>query len=195
MSEIKLLEVRYLGRVKNRPDGSETAFGYCNNTWSVAITKAALYAYFCMSERPGEAATLYSTLGVNAVATDAEIKTAWKRLVKQWHPDLCKEQDARKQFDAIQHAYGVLSTKRAKYDAGLMLQASLAKVPQPLDADQEYGYRSPLRCGYILAEGSNKSGKFTVSKIIQWNDITNSHGQVLVVSWQYGDKHHTEAWA
>jgi DnaJ-class molecular chaperone len=46
-------------------------------------------------------------------------------MAMQWHPDRCREPDARRQFDAIKHAYDVLSTKRAKYDAGLALQASL----------------------------------------------------------------------
>ena len=29
----------------------------------------------------------YSTLGVSKTATDAEIKAAYRRLAKQWHPD------------------------------------------------------------------------------------------------------------
>lgn len=196
MGEIRLLEVRYLGRVKNRPDGSQTAFGYCNGKWSVAITKAALYAHFGLSDRPGEANTLYNVLGVTHAATEAEIKGAYRRLVKQWHPDVCRESDARKQFETIQNAYEVLNTKRAKYDAGLALQGSLKKTQEVTDImNQEYGYRSPLRCGYILCEGFINAGKFTVEKILQWADIVDAQGRTLVVSWVMGEDKHREAWA
>jgi hypothetical protein len=195
MNEIRLLEIRYLGRVKNRPDGSQTAFGFCSNKWSVAITKAALYAYFGLSDRPGEANTLYNVLGVATTTTDEEIKSAWRRLIKQWHPDRCRESDARTQFDAIQHAYTVLSTKRAKYDAGLALQASLKKTVEATDIlNQEYGYRAPLRCGWILGEGCNKVGKFTIEKILQWADIVNAQGQTLIAYWVMGEDKPQETW-
>lgn len=193
MSEIKLIEVRYIGRVKVRVDGSQTAFGYSNNTWSVAITKSALYAWFGLSTRPGEAVTLYNVLCVPQTATAEEIKKAYRRLALQWHPDKCKESDAAKQFHAIQHAYDILkSDKRSKYDAGLALQSSMKAVTNT--TDDEFGYRSPLRCGYILGEGMQKSGKFVVEKILQWQDIVNATGKTLVVSWPPGADKHTEAW-
>lgn len=196
MGEIRLLEVRYLGRVKERSDGSQAAFGYCNGKWSVAIPKTVLYAYFGLSSRPGEANTLYNVLGISPTAAETEIKSAYRRLAKQWHPDRCKESDARKQFETIQNAYEVLNTKRAKYDAGLALQGSLKKTQEVTDLmNQEYGYRSPLRCGYILAEGCAKSGKFVVEKILQWADIVNAQGQTLIVSWVMGEDKHRETWS
>lgn len=195
MGETKLLEIRYIGRVKNRPDGSQTAFGLSSGRWSVAITKAALYAYFGLSSKPGEATTLYNVLGVAQDAAQEDVKKSYKRLAKQWHPDISKEPGSREQFEAIQNAYSVLSTKRAKYDAGLALQASLIKAPNATDFfNQEYGYRSPLRCGWILGEGSTKAGKFVVEKIWQWEDITNAIGQTLIVSWVMGEDKHRETW-
>ena len=192
---LELYEVRYLGRVKNRPDGSQTAFGYSKGSWAVSIPKSALYAWFGLSDKPGEASTLYNVLCVEPAADDTEIKKAYRRLAKQWHPDVCKENDARKQFQAIQDAYTVLTTKRAKYDAGLALQASLPKTQDATDLlNQDYGYRSPLRCGYILGEGTHKSGKFVISQIMQWVDIFDNRGRMLVVSWPMGADKFTEEW-
>ena len=195
--EIKLIEARYVGRCKARPDGTETAFCYVNGVWSVAVTKAALFTWFGVPMRPGEEPTLYGTLAISQTATAEEIKKAYKRMAMQWHPDRCREPDARKQFDAIKHAYDILSTKRAKYDAGLALQASLKNNVELFNAagsDDKFGYRSPLRCGLILGKGETRRGKFVITEILGWQDIVNQYGQTLVVSWIYGEDAPREEW-
>ncbi len=60
----------------------------------------------------------YEILGLNKGASDAEIKSAFKRLAKKYHPDVSKETDAEAKFKEIQEAYSVLSDsqKRAQYD-------------------------------------------------------------------------------
>ena len=60
----------------------------------------------------------YEVLGVSKTATDAEIKSAFRRLAKQYHPDISKEKDAEAKFKEIQEAYAVLSdpNKRKQYD-------------------------------------------------------------------------------
>lgn len=60
----------------------------------------------------------YEVLGVSKSATQAEIKSAFRRLAKQYHPDVCKEADAEKKFKEVQEAYSVLSDedKRRQYD-------------------------------------------------------------------------------
>lgn len=40
-------------------------------------------------------------------------------------------------------------------------------------------YSPPLRCGYVMAEGVDRLGRFVVSKILEWQDITNEQGEVL----------------
>jgi len=195
MSEIKLFEVRYIGRAKTRPDGSQTALGWCGKSWSVVFPKPVLYDWFGVTTRPGEAGSLYNVLGVPATATMDDVKTAYRRMAKQWHPDRCKEPDAKRQFIAIQRAYEVLGGKRrAKYDAGLALQASLTSTRAAQVAENDYGYRSPLRCGNILVQGQRDRGRFIVEKILQWGDIFNNRGQTLVASWTYGQDAPTEEW-
>lgn len=197
---IKLLDIRYIGWVKTYP-GLQAANGFSNGGWTVLLTKSALYQFFGIAEKPGEAATLYNVLGIVDTSSLDEIKSAYRRLAKQWHPDSCKEKDSRAQFETIKNAYDVLgnATRRAKYDAGLALQATLkSNVHNHRDLPSEENpmqiYRSPLRCGYLLCEGHNQGTKFVVDKILQWQDIKNSQGQTLVVSWQRGHDHYTEAW-
>jgi len=60
----------------------------------------------------------YEILGVPRNATQEEIKQAYRRLVRQYHPDLNKDPGAQEKFKEINEAYEVLSDpqKRAQYD-------------------------------------------------------------------------------
>jgi molecular chaperone DnaJ len=60
----------------------------------------------------------YEVLGVGKNASDDEIKAAFRKLARQYHPDVNKEHDAEEKFKEINEAYGVLSDsdKRARYD-------------------------------------------------------------------------------
>jgi len=60
----------------------------------------------------------YETLGVEPSAGEAEIKTAYRRLARKYHPDVSKEKEAEARFKAVNEAYEVLrdKDKRAQYD-------------------------------------------------------------------------------
>lgn len=60
----------------------------------------------------------YEVLGVSKTATDEEIKRAFRRLAKQYHPDVNKSADAEAKFKEIGEAYAILSDpdKRRQYD-------------------------------------------------------------------------------
>lgn len=60
----------------------------------------------------------YEVLGVDKNASDADIKSAFRKLAKKYHPDVSKEPDAETKFKEIQEAYAVLSDKekRSQYD-------------------------------------------------------------------------------
>jgi molecular chaperone DnaJ len=60
----------------------------------------------------------YEILGVGRSASDDEIKAAFRKLARQYHPDVNKAPDAEEKFKEINEAYGVLSDtdKRARYD-------------------------------------------------------------------------------
>jgi len=61
----------------------------------------------------------YAVLGVEPGSGDSEIKQAFRRLARKYHPDVSKEKGAEDRFKAINEAYEVLrdKEKRAQYDA------------------------------------------------------------------------------
>ena len=63
--------------------------------------------------------SLYETLDVSENATEAEIKKAYRKLARQYHPDVNKDPGAEDKFKEINAAYEVLSDKekKAQYDA------------------------------------------------------------------------------
>ena len=60
----------------------------------------------------------YEVLGVSKSASQDEIKSAFRKLAKQYHPDVNKAPDAAEKFKEAQEAYAVLSdeNKRKQYD-------------------------------------------------------------------------------
>lgn len=72
----------------------------------------------------------YAALGVPKDASSEEIRGAYRRLAKQWHPDRNSRADAGDQFRRIQEAYEVLSDPvlRAEYDRSLEEHAEYPEV-------------------------------------------------------------------
>jgi molecular chaperone DnaJ len=81
----------------------------------------------------------YDTLGVDKNASKEDIKKAYKRLAKKFHPDLNKEADASEKFKEINEAAAVLGDdqKRAQYD-----QFGTAEPGQGFDYSNFGGFRN-----------------------------------------------------
>ena len=60
----------------------------------------------------------YSIMGVERDASQDEIKRAYRKLARRYHPDVSKEADAEARFKDLGEAYAVLKDpeKRAAYD-------------------------------------------------------------------------------
>jgi curved DNA-binding protein len=80
----------------------------------------------------------YATLGVEPTAGDAEIKTAYRRLARKYHPDVSKEAGAEDKFKAVNEAYEALRDpqKRAAYD---QLKAQGYRPGEEFHAPPNYG--------------------------------------------------------
>jgi DnaJ-related protein SCJ1 len=83
------------------------------NTWNlVALVLMLTLRSACQEEN------YYKVLDVPRSASKADIKKAYRKLSKQFHPDVYKGEDANEKFSQITEAYDVLSddNKRQKYD-------------------------------------------------------------------------------
>merc|ERR1719183_2720211 len=63
-------------------------------------------------------ADYYGRLGVTRNAEDKDIKNAYRKAARQWHPDVNPSEEAKEKFQSISEAYSVLSDKdlRSRYD-------------------------------------------------------------------------------
>lgn len=76
----------------------------------------------------------YEILGIKRDATDAEVKSAYRKLARKYHPDVNKTKEAESKFKDINEAYEVLSDKqkRQRYDSlGSNWQGGQSYTPPP----------------------------------------------------------------
>ena len=87
----------------------------------------------------------YKDLGVARDATPEEIKKAYRKLARKYHPDVSKEPDAEARMRAVNEAYAVLSDpeKRAAYD----------QVGQAARAGQEFRPPPDWGAGFEFSGG------------------------------------------
>jgi curved DNA-binding protein len=83
----------------------------------------------------------YDTLGVSRGASAEEIKRAYRKLARKYHPDVSKEKNAEARFKDVQEAYEVLKDpeKRASYDQLGRDYRSGQQFRPPPDWEQQFG--------------------------------------------------------
>ncbi len=92
------------------------------------------------------AANHYETLGISAGATQAEVKQAYRKLAKQFHPDSQNQAAAHDRIAAINAAYEVLGDiqERRQYDAERQLLVEMAaskRAARTVDSHNQYRRR------------------------------------------------------
>ena len=82
----------------------------------------------------------YAILGVERGANDDDIKKAYRKLARKYHPDVSKEQDAEEKFKEVSEAYETLKDpeKRAAYDQ-LGRYSTGEEFRPPPDWQQSFG--------------------------------------------------------
>lgn len=89
----------------------------------------------------------YETLGVTRAASAEEIKRAYRKLARKFHPDVSKERNAEMRFKEVQEAYEVLRDpeKRSTYDQlGRGYRPGQQFRPPP-DFEQRFGFGGSQR--------------------------------------------------
>lgn len=206
----EIVQLAYLGGCRDREDGSISASGYTLGNRNakapdLIFPETALKAWFdggmtdgvTSRAKPAPPQSLYAVLCVSQDVDLPALKSAYRRMARQTHPDVNREPDAAESFRRVQHAYDILSDARArrKYDAGLELEAR-TKHGAPLSTRNGpvvvSDYRA-LRCGLLLVTGERRLGRLIVARILSWQDLTRN-GQVLVSSWPQGADVWQESW-
>jgi DnaJ-class molecular chaperone len=74
----------------------------------------------------------YDVLGVSKTASEAEIKSAFRKLAKKYHPDQSKEPKAKERFAEVGSAYEILGDdkKRKAFDRGEIDAEGKPRAPQ-----------------------------------------------------------------
>lgn len=102
---------------------------------------------------------LYGVLGVSKSATETEIKSAFRKMARRYHPDLNKnDQAAADKFKEVSLAYEILGDKekRKKYDAG---EIDASGKPTGFGAGG-FGGENPFSGGYRTYSNNSSSNPF-----------------------------------
>lgn len=132
----------------------------------------------------------YQILGLPKSASDADIKRAYRRLAKQYHPDVNKgEKNAEERFKEVSEAYSVLSDskKRKQYD-----MFGSGAFDGGFDPSQAGGYRwtnqGPGQYTYYSTRGSGDEARFEGFEGFDLGDIFGDMFGVGGINRQGGRK-------
>lgn len=99
----------------------------------------------------------YKVLGVSKSATDKDIKSAYRKLALEWHPDRNKSAEAEKKFKEINEAYEVLSNPQKKQIYDQYGHAGMGQgMPGAGGANPFEGFQGgPFNFTYTYGDGQN----------------------------------------
>lgn len=104
----------------------------------------------------------YGALGVDKSASEAEIKSAYRKLAKKYHPDLNpNNQEAADKFKEANEAYSVVGDKdkRARYDRGEYDMGNMGGGGNPFEGFSASGFDDifDMFSGFMGGNGSRRS--------------------------------------
>jgi DnaJ-class molecular chaperone len=115
----------------------------------------------------------YNVLGLSPLATETEIRNAYRRLAKQYHPDKSFTANrpilSNEQFDEINEAYHILSDKKRRQDYDLVRSDKTKTLQDTTDTQSiqaENSFRNGLQA---LKEGNPKQAVSFLEWAVKYN--------------------------
>ncbi|HIG44045.1 MAG: DnaJ C-terminal domain-containing protein [bacterium] len=130
----------------------------------------------------------YEIMGVNREATQDEVKRAYRKLARKYHPDVSKEVDAEEKFKQLSEAYEVLKDpeKRAAYDQlGANWKAGQEFRPPP-DWDEGFEFSG----GGFTGGDASAFSEFFSSLFGEGFNPTGGQGRQYTSAHGRGEDHH-----
>lgn len=119
----------------------------------------------------------YRLLGIRAGASQRAIRSAYRRLARQYHPDVAKGEDAAQRFLLIREAYDVLSDPktREQFDRLISRRAPSSRPPRAAARASRSGSARPIR-----SEVPRRAFRFVIDALGIRIDTGVSLGDVCV---------------
>lgn len=120
----------------------------------------------------------YEILGVDPKASDSEIKKAYRKLVRKYHPDVSKDPDAVSKTSEINIAYETLhdKEKRAEYDE-MLANPFAGTTRRSNDSNQDFNYQQyDFDPQFFSQSGAFGSGDFHFDDIFSAFGNRSQHG-------------------
>ena len=106
------------------------------------ILKTPLISFSSCMSSSSNSTNHYDTLKVDQNATQEEIKTAYYKLTKQYHPDVNKTEDAKGKFRDVSEAYEILGNYKARkqYDRGMSARGTVRSTYKEYKEDPHMAF-------------------------------------------------------
>lgn len=208
-------KLHYVGNTKGDWDTDKRAasgLGFASDKdWAYIFWESALKDWFSNPhpEKKVQRATslnYYQVLKVPENVAFDDLKAYWRKALIASHPDHHPESEKDKWTELsfqINEAYDILRDPlyRKRYDIGLQLereeQAQATRDKQSKDGMwgarhgrnwDSHVFSPPERCGFLKTQGYYRLGHFFVTKILDWDPITDRAGRTLVTSFDSRDR-------
>jgi curved DNA-binding protein CbpA len=125
-------------------------------------------------------ADYYTLLGVDPGATTAQIKSAYRKLAKQYHPDLNPSPDAAEKFREITEAYDTLTDpdRRRRYDRLHGTRTRTSGTDGTRSGNASSGNRTHTQNGSANGDGSQAASRILKTLEDTWLEIRRWHPDI-----------------
>ena len=115
----------------------------------------------------------YTVLGVREDASPNEMKAAYRNLMKKWHPDRCRHEDATRRTEEVSQAYSVLSDPESRFTHDIDLRKlGLSSKPLYMKTKQP--------CLYCYCKGSTREYNRTGwNRVKHWFGIETPYKEIM----------------